>query len=95
MAVKITLKGLAAANIEDRRLLDGIDCQDDFSEYFRGAYDFGGIVEENQQSLIDKGVKDGYMYFKYISGRLYLYNKCQKTINNSHYIGYLKNKKTI
>lgn len=73
MAVKITIKGLAGeANIEDRSLLDGIDCQECFSEYFHESFNFGEIVQENEQPLIDKRVKGGYMSFKFISGQLYV-----------------------
>jgi hypothetical protein len=49
------------------RELDGIDCQDNFSEYFHGAYG----SDKNEQALIDKGVHSGYMHFVYEDGVLW------------------------
>jgi hypothetical protein len=73
MSTKITIEGLAgSANIEDRSLLDGIDCQDCFSEYFHRAHNYGGIRKENEQPLIDKGVNGGYMRFRFVDGQLYV-----------------------
>lgn len=40
---------------------DGIDCQDEFSEYFGNE----------EQSLIDKGVENGYLQFEYSEGKLW------------------------
>jgi len=66
---KITIKGIAGgSNIKDRSKLDGIDCQDCFSEYFGGAY----RNDRNEQALIDKGVRGGFMRFKYIDDTLYV-----------------------
>lgn len=58
---KIELSGNAGAtNARDREQLDGIDCQDEFSEYF-GA---------EEDSLRAKGVENGYMRFQMIEGEL-------------------------
>jgi hypothetical protein len=59
---KITLKGLAgAASCGDDELkneylyiLDGIECQEEFSEYF-----------DDDESLMNKGVTNGYMRFEF------------------------------
>jgi hypothetical protein len=73
MKVKIIIKGLAGnANIEDRSKLDGIDCQDNFSEYFSKSFYFNGVQILNEQPLIDKNVSGGYMEFKYIDDKLYV-----------------------
>lgn len=51
---KIKLKGLAGqTNAQDLSILNGIDCQDEFSEYF------------DEDFLSDKGVESGYMHFEY------------------------------
>jgi|ERR1035437_6581182 hypothetical protein len=76
---KITLKAESESHCGDEeqdynlctdsqmRELDGIDCQDTFSEYFSKGYN-GSIGEQN---LINKGVSGGYMYFKYEDGKLW------------------------
>ncbi len=69
---KITVKGPAgSSNIDDRSKLDGIDCQDCFSEYFHEAFRIGDKHYPGQQCLIDRGVKGGYMRFAYKAGILY------------------------
>lgn len=58
---KIRLKGLAGeTNAQDLSILDGIDCQDEFSDYF------------DEDFLNDK-VKWGYMHFEYNSKEKELY----------------------
>ncbi len=65
---KITLKGPAGkTNASDLSKLNGIDCQECFSEYF--------YPEDNDlKSLIEKGVTSGYMEFEYDvnDGKLYV-----------------------
>ena len=68
---KILIKGEAESFYENLSELDGIDCQEEFSEYFHNRYDDGRGVKENQQSLIDKGVCNGYLSFKYEEGKLW------------------------
>lgn len=58
---KITVKGEAKTDYSNPQELDGIDCQDEFTEYFG----------EDEQNLIDKGVKSGYMDFKFKDGKLW------------------------
>lgn len=77
---KITIKGEAQASCIDEddneievnlKDLNGIDCQDEFTEYFG----------EEQQSLIDKGVQNGYLQFEFKDGKLWsvnTYNSEQK-----------------
>jgi len=70
MPYRIVIKGLAGgSNAADRSTLDGIDCQDDFAEYFHTSYTIAGKEYPNEQCLIDKGVRSGYMRFKYIENR--------------------------
>lgn len=73
---KITLKGLAGnalrANDDgedyeeikgsDLSIVDGIDCQEEFSEYFG----------DDEDPLIDKGVENGYMRFIFEDDKLYV-----------------------
>jgi hypothetical protein len=69
---RIIVKGPAGeSNIDDRIKLNGIDCQDEFSEYFHQEWNVGGKKDVNQQPLIDKGVTGGYMTFEYKDGTLY------------------------
>jgi hypothetical protein len=79
---KIIVKGPAGeSNVSDRKKLDGIDCQDEFSEYFHEAWNIGGKEDRNQQNLIDKGVSGGYMRFEYEHNKLYViveYNSDEK-----------------
>lgn len=54
---KITIKGEAFTDYHDPSELDGIDCQDDFTEYFdEGTF---------------KSVKKGYMSFVFEYGKLW------------------------
>ena len=63
---KIILKGLAGkTNALNKSILHGIRCEDNFGDYLNGGR-FG------QQQLINKGVKNGYMSFKYEDGKLYV-----------------------
>lgn len=55
MGYLITIKGESKTSYKNLRKLDGIDCQDTFSEYFDDDFTF----KDN--------VKGGYMYFKYDS----------------------------
>lgn len=65
---RIIVQGPAGeSNIDDRSRLDGINCDDEFSEYFHKAWNIGGKKQENQQCLIDKGVAEGYMSFRWIA----------------------------
>jgi hypothetical protein len=68
---KITVKGEARTKYKKPWKLDGIDCQDNFSEYFSGQYG----SDPNQQSLIDKKVSGGYMFFKWENELLMTYTK--------------------
>lgn len=56
---KITVKGEAKTEYPNLTELDGISCQDEFSEYFDG-----------DESYIDD-VSNGYLYFKYEDGKLW------------------------
>jgi hypothetical protein len=63
---KIILKGLAGrTNALNKSILHGVRCEDDFGDYLNGS-------RYGQQLLIDKGVKNGYMSFKYEDGKLYV-----------------------
>lgn len=58
---KIKIEGLAGeSNVSDRSILDGVDCQDNFSEYC------------SIDSLNIKGLSEGYMDFKFHDGELYV-----------------------
>lgn len=60
--MKIRIIGKAGDHSKEYLYLyDGIDCQEDFTEYFG----------TEQQPLIDKGVTSGYMSFEVIDGELY------------------------
>ena len=93
---KITLKGLATTSydkhdddsleltIDQLKYLDGIDCQDKFSEYFHKEFTIGSEVQRNEQNLIDKGVSGGYMRFKAEGDELHTiieYNSNQELTN--------------
>lgn len=67
MSYKITVKGLAKTDHYDLSELDGIDCQDEFTEYFSKRYK----DDDNEQALIDKKVHSGYMRFAYEKGDLW------------------------
>ncbi len=58
MSYIITVKGIASTDHFNLKELDGIDCQDSFSEYF------------DKTSYSDV-VTGGYMYFKYSEGKLW------------------------
>lgn len=65
---KITIKGPAGkTNASDLSKLDGIDCQECFSDYLFSDRD-------QDKSLIDKGIESGYMEFEYNKndGKLYV-----------------------
>jgi len=64
---KITVKGEAKTDYPHLEELDGIDCQDEFSEYFHKKHG----NEDYQQSLIDKGVNSGYLKFEFSNNKLY------------------------
>jgi hypothetical protein len=64
---KITIKGEASTDYANLAALDGIDCQEEFTEFFSGKYK----DNENEQALIDKGVCNGYMNFEYKNGKLW------------------------
>lgn len=57
-------------NSQQLRRLDGIDCQDNFSEYFHEQFTIGNKIYKNEQSLINKGVSGGYMRFKFLENSL-------------------------
>lgn len=56
---KITVKGEAKTEYPNLTELDGISCQDEFSEYFDGDESYVGDVN------------NGYLYFKYEDGKLW------------------------
>jgi hypothetical protein len=58
MKYTITIKGVASTNHNNLKELDGIDCQDCFSEYF-------------DDTTYSNDVKGGFMYFSYEDGELY------------------------
>lgn len=65
---KITVKGEAYTDYEHPEELDGIqEDNQDFTEYFSGKY----RDNEQQQSLIDKKVCNGYMSFIFKEGKLW------------------------
>ena len=90
---QIIVKGPAgSSNIDDRSKLNGIDCQDEFSEYFHREWNIGGKKDVNQQPLIDKGVKGGYMDFRFEKGNLYVYVEyTSRELLNDDEIEILKN----
>jgi len=61
MSYKIIVKGIAKTDHYDLSELDGIDCQEEFTEFFHGKYK----DSENEQALIDKKVHSGYMHFSF------------------------------
>ena len=64
---KITIKGKAHTSYEFLQNLNGIDCQEEFSEYFQSEYK----DKINEQTLINKNVCNGYMHFEYSEGNLW------------------------
>ena len=70
---KIVIKGLAGEsniNEKDRCELDGIDCGEVFSDYFNESYSIGDKIFPEEQCLIEKGVRGGYMKFVFENGVL-------------------------
>lgn len=64
---KITVKGVANTSYENLKELNGIDCQDEFSEYFDSDFTF------------KDDVSNGYMYFSYENGELWTYTTYNST----------------
>ena len=56
---KITIKGEAKTDYDNLSELDGVDCQDDFAEYFDSDFSFKDDVES------------GYMYFSFENEKLW------------------------
>jgi len=56
---KITIKGEAKTDYDNLLELDGVDCQDDFAEYFDSDFSFKDDVES------------GYMYFSFENEKLW------------------------
>ena len=56
---KITIKGEAFSDYENLSQLDGVDCQDDFAEYFGNDFSFKDNIES------------GYMNFSFENGKLW------------------------
>jgi hypothetical protein len=59
MSFKITIKGEAFSDYGNLSELDGIDCQDNFVEYFDSDFSFKNNIES------------GYMYFLFKNGKLW------------------------
>jgi hypothetical protein len=62
---KIIVKGEASTDYSDLKELDGIDCQDEFSEYFDDDFTFKNDVSH------------GYMDFRVENGKLFTYTTYQ------------------
>ena len=58
---KITIKGESKTNYKKLDELDGIDCQDNFSDYFDSDFSF----KDN--------ISNGYMFFKHENNKLFTY----------------------
>lgn len=58
---KITIKGESKTNCKKLDELDGIDCQDNFSDYFDSDFSF----KDN--------ISNGYMFFKHENNKLFTY----------------------
>ena len=72
MKYTVTIKGIASTNHNNLRELDGIDCQDCFSEYF-------------DDTTYSDDVTGGFMYFSYEDGKLYtvtIYNSTRELSND-------------
>lgn len=70
---RIKIEGLAGeSNVSDRSILDGVDCQENFSEYC------------DIDSLMEKGLSEGYMDFKFHDGELYVevIYSCEEKLTN-------------
>lgn len=59
---KIEIKGEARASHEDLAALDGIDCQDNFVDYFD---------DEEENGTIGEALQSGYLNFKYLDNKLW------------------------
>lgn len=64
---KITVKGEAKTEYPYPEDIHGVECEDEFTEYFHDRYK----DDPNEEALIKKGVKNGYMSFVYEDGTLY------------------------
>ena len=80
MSYKIIVKGIAKTDHYDLSELDGIDCQEEFTEYFQGKYK----DRENEQSLINKKVNNGYMHFSFENTNLWTITEyhCNEKLTN-------------
>jgi hypothetical protein len=63
----ITVKGLAKTSYKNKEELNGIDCQDEFSEYFDDDFTF------------KNDVSNGWMNFRYENDKLWTYTTYQST----------------
>lgn len=63
---KITVKGEAQTDYPHLEELHGIDCQDNFSEYFDDRY-------LHYDSIMEKELSGGYMEFRFEDGKLWTY----------------------
>jgi len=63
---RITIKGEAKTEYPNLQELDGIECQDSFSEYFDSS-------NKHYHSIKAKGLSGGYMDFRYENGKLMTY----------------------
>jgi hypothetical protein len=59
MKYLIIIKGEASTGYKNLSELDGIDCQDNFAEYFDNDFSF------------KDDIKSGYMYFSFENGKLW------------------------
>jgi len=57
--MKIIVKGEAKTSYKNKQELNGIDCQDEFTEYFDSDFTFKDVVTS------------GYLNFKYEDGKLW------------------------
>ena len=58
---KITVKGEAQTDYENLKELNGVDCQDNFAEYF------------DSDATYADAIKAGYMDFRFENGKLFTY----------------------
>ena len=63
---KVTIKGEAKTDYKNLGSLNGIDCQDNFTEYFDD-------YNKHYHSIKAKGLNGGYMDFRYENGKLWAY----------------------
>lgn len=66
-AMAVTPEGEDSRDVvgEELKLLDGVDCQERFTEYFHERFTIGEKVHDGEQDLIDAGITGGYMRFRY------------------------------